>query len=164
MKNKIAVVLLITSFAFQSLCFAEVMTVTTGFGYLTDSNGHITDKYILPIGEHPLSEGYTQTEVADQSALDAVEIYVEPISPEQKFNTQKFLTDCQSTFDMTEQIQAMPYQRSFESMLDSNPPAHDFSMFKASVQGLIGAGILTESHYTKMRAACLVQDIDLENY
>ena len=57
------------------------MNVTTCYGYLT-KDGNITDKYVLPVGEHPLKEGYTQTEVADQAALDAVEIYVEPISEE----------------------------------------------------------------------------------
>ena len=137
------------------------MNVTTGFGYLTDSNGHITNKYVLPIGEHPLSQGYVQTEVADQAALDLIQIYT---TPEQAFVTQKFLTDCQTSFTMTEQIQAMPYQRSFESMLDSNPPAHDFATFKATVLGLIDAAILTQSHYTKMSAACLLQGINLDSY
>jgi len=137
------------------------MNVTTGFGYLTDSNGHITNKYVLPIGEHPLSQGYVQTEVADQTVLDLIVIYT---TPEQSFITQKFLTDCQASFSMTEQIQAMPYQRSFESMLDSNPPAHDFASFKAAVLGLIDAAILTQSHYTKMSAACLLQGINLDNY
>jgi hypothetical protein len=57
------------------------MICTTGFGYLT-KDGKITDKYELPLGEHPLKEGYDFVEVEDQAALDAVEIYVEPVSEE----------------------------------------------------------------------------------
>ena len=81
-----------------------------------------------------------------------------------EFSTQKFLVDCQTSFTIAEQIQAMPYQRSFESMLDNNPPAHDFSTFKAVVFGLIDASILTEAHYEKMRTACALQNIDLDNF
>jgi len=59
------------------------MKVTTCFGYFL-KDGKITDKYTLPVGEHPLV-GYEYVEVADQAALDAIEIYQEPIvlTPEQ---------------------------------------------------------------------------------
>lgn len=56
------------------------MKVTTGYGYFM-KDGKITDKCKLPIGDHKL-EGYEYIEVADQAALDAIEIYVEPIAPE----------------------------------------------------------------------------------
>ena len=59
------------------------MKVITGFGYLTNSEGNITDKYLLPAGDHPLKDGYTQTEVADQAALDLVELYQEPMTEDQ---------------------------------------------------------------------------------
>lgn len=79
-----------------------------------------------------------------------------------KFNTQKFLVDCQTAFSEIEKIQVMPYQRSFESMLDDNPPSRDFAGMMAAVQGLIAAGVLTESHYSKMLTCLAAQGISLE--
>src|ERR1017187_4131679 len=61
-----------------SACLAGTITVNTGYGYLTDSNGHITDKEILPIGNQTISDAYTYTEVSSQSDLDSVIIYVDP--------------------------------------------------------------------------------------
>ena len=61
------------------------MNVTTGFGYFL-KDGKIDSKYELPIGEHPIAEGLTAVEVADKDALDAIEVYKEPIvlTPEQE--------------------------------------------------------------------------------
>ena len=54
------------------------MIVQTGFGYIKNADGNITDKYVLPLGEHPLKDGYTQYEVADQAELDSVVLYEDP--------------------------------------------------------------------------------------
>jgi len=76
-----------------SVAFAGTITVRTGYGYFTDSNGHITDKYVLPVGEHQLKDGYVQTEVADQSALDSVVVWAPPIDPITAFDVLEFQTD-----------------------------------------------------------------------
>jgi hypothetical protein len=75
------------------------MNVNTGFGYYTDSNGHIVAKYVLPIGEHPNPVGMTVTEVANQAALDAVVLYVAPISPVDAFSVDQFKGDLLGAFD-----------------------------------------------------------------
>jgi hypothetical protein len=49
------------------------MIVTTGFGYYVKDEVNVL-KYVLPLGEHPLAAGYTQVEVADQAALDLIEV------------------------------------------------------------------------------------------
>lgn len=65
-------------------CYAGQMTVTTGYGYFM-KDGHITDKSILPAGSHPIKNGYTYTEVASEQELNAIQIYVPPLtSDEQK--------------------------------------------------------------------------------
>lgn len=51
-----------------------MITVTTGFGYFKDSENKIFAKAILPPGQHPIKAGYTYTEVADQAALDLIQL------------------------------------------------------------------------------------------
>ncbi len=53
--------------------------VKTGFGYIADSAGHIICKAELPIGEHPLEDGYEYHEVEDKAAIEKVEIFLDPI-------------------------------------------------------------------------------------
>jgi hypothetical protein len=61
-------------------CYADTTyNVVTGFGYLTDSNGHITSKAEYPIGHVVINTGYSYTEVANQAALDAITVYVPPV-------------------------------------------------------------------------------------
>lgn len=60
------------------------MNITTGFGYIKDSNDNIIAKYELPIGEHPLKDGYSFVEVNDKESLDAVEVFVPPPTKEQE--------------------------------------------------------------------------------
>lgn len=53
----------------------EVTTIT-GFGYLKDIYGNITNKCVLPIGKHHIRDGYDFIEVADESALNTVVVSV----------------------------------------------------------------------------------------
>jgi len=55
------------------------MDVKTGIGYIKDSDGKIVCKYVLPIGKHPLKDGYTYTEVATRKDLESIEVYQEPV-------------------------------------------------------------------------------------
>ena len=61
-----------------------IMTVNTGYGYLKDSEGHIVSAYELPIGEHPLSDGYTYMEVGTKEEMESVEIYKKPLTTEEE--------------------------------------------------------------------------------
>ena len=63
--------------------------VTTGFGYFKDAAGRTVSKAELPPGEHPISDGFTYGEVADKTALDAIEIYVDPAVVEKADNEIK---------------------------------------------------------------------------
>jgi len=56
----------------------KTIEVNTGFGYFTDGAGHIVSKAQLPAGDHPGKDGFIYTEVTDQAALDAVEVYQDP--------------------------------------------------------------------------------------
>ena len=67
----------------------QTIQVKTGFGYYKDAQGRIFAKAELPIGEHPLADGYTYTEVADGAALAAVRIYQDPAEIERRQNEQK---------------------------------------------------------------------------
>jgi hypothetical protein len=53
--------------------------VTTGFGYFVDDKGHITSKAVLPIGQHLIKDGFTYVEVANGVALDAIQLWVDPV-------------------------------------------------------------------------------------
>jgi hypothetical protein len=69
------------------------MKVNTGYGYFT-KDGKIIAKYDLPIGEHPLKDGYGFVEVNSLSALDSVVVDEEPLSAEElhKIEINKELT------------------------------------------------------------------------
>ncbi len=73
------------------------ITVNTGFGYYTDSQGRITDKAELPPGRHSIKDGFTYTEVADAAALGPIQIYEDPAEIEQRQNEQKIQGKIRST-------------------------------------------------------------------
>ena len=65
------------------------MKVNTGFGYIKDAVGEIVAKCELPAGDHKLKDGFEFVEVADQAALDAVEVYVDPAEIVKSDNEKK---------------------------------------------------------------------------
>jgi len=73
------------------------ITVNTGFGYYTDSQGHVTGKAELPPGVHPMKDGFSYTEVADAAALELINIYVDPAEIEQRQNEQKIQARIRTT-------------------------------------------------------------------
>jgi hypothetical protein len=62
-----------------------MITVITGFGYFKDSEEHIVAKAMLPPGSHPMLYTYTYVEVADQAALDLVEVYVPALTQNEQY-------------------------------------------------------------------------------
>ena len=74
------------------------MIVKTGFGYLKNSEGNITDKYCLPAGEYPLKSGYVQTEVANQEELDLIEVWKITPSSMDTFNVDRLYADINASF------------------------------------------------------------------
>ena len=69
-------------------CFGGMCDVVTGYGYFKDSAGNIVSKAELPVGKHPIKDGYTYTEVKDKKAIDKVDVYVEPETDSEK-NSKK---------------------------------------------------------------------------
>ena len=118
------------------------MVVTTGYGYYTDSNGHILHKYVLPLGEHPDPSGMTVVEVANQTALDAVVIYVAPVSPIDAFNVDQFCSDLLTTFASDSNV--LPYYAIVKDMASFK----NFTGMKAMVTGLVSSGKLTSDEET----------------
>ncbi len=59
----------------------KTITVVSGFGYFTNADEHIIAKAVLPKGKHPLDDAYDYVEVADQAALEGIEVYKEPHTP-----------------------------------------------------------------------------------
>jgi hypothetical protein len=52
------------------------INVTTGFGYLKDGEGNIIAKCRLKKGKHSINNQNTYEEVADEAALNAIEIVI----------------------------------------------------------------------------------------
>ena len=76
----------------------KTFEVKTGFGYFKDIAGNITSKYDLPIGTHPIKDGYTVYEVADRTAFNAIVIWVDPAIPAPKTFKENLL----ETLNITE--------------------------------------------------------------
>lgn len=53
----------------------QTIRVITGFGFYRNAQGRIVGKAQLPAGDHDIADGYVYTEVANQEALDLIEIY-----------------------------------------------------------------------------------------
>lgn len=66
----------------------EKFTVITGFGYFIDGEGNIYCKANLPLGEHPMKDGYDYVEVETQEILDLIDVYV-PAPTEEELNKSK---------------------------------------------------------------------------
>jgi len=62
-----------------------MIKIKTGFGYFIESaSGKIISKAELPPGDHSIKPGYDYVEVNTTAELDAVEIYQEPETQNQK--------------------------------------------------------------------------------
>ncbi len=59
------------------------ITVKTGFGYFTNREGRITDKYIFRKGKHKIPDDFTQHEVTSQVELDKINVYKKPPTAEE---------------------------------------------------------------------------------
>ncbi len=145
------------------------MIVSTGFGFLT-KDGKITDKYTLPLGEHPLKEGYTQTEVADQAALDAIEVYVEPVDPIDAFLPEVAIAREAQVFSASDLIRLMPYSYTLNELIRyknfgggvANGVPYDG--LKQVLAGLVSANMILQSDSDKLAGILLEQNIDLGKY
>lgn len=58
----------------------KIIKVSTGFGYMKDSEGRIVSKAELPCGKHPIGNEYEYVEVANAKELEAIDLYVKPES------------------------------------------------------------------------------------
>jgi len=60
------------------------MQVITGYGFFKDNDGNIIAKAELPFGEHPIKPGYIYVEVVDKAEMEKVEIYIKPLTDDEK--------------------------------------------------------------------------------
>ena len=67
--------------AFGQSCNGTVYNVVTGYGYLTNSQGQIFTKAQYPLGTVCIETGITYTEVANQTTLNAIQVYQPPPPP-----------------------------------------------------------------------------------
>lgn len=79
-------ILILILFLFCGNAFAQsIFQINTGYGYVTDNNGHIIGKYSQANkGPLTLPSGYIYTEVADQSTLNSINLYAPPPTPQQQ--------------------------------------------------------------------------------
>lgn len=134
------------------------MQVTTGFGYYT-LNGHIIAKVELPPGEHPdPTNGATYIEVANQTALDQIIIYVPPVSPAQTFNVTLFQEELMVAFQAD------------ANMLLYYAPIVDLARFQnfyglnVLVNGLLALTKITSQEVTILNAVLANQNIVLSTF
>ena len=134
------------------------MQVTTGYGYFT-LNGRIIGKAELPPGIHAdQGDGSTYTEVANQAALDAITIYVPPITPAQAFNVTRFVEELMVAF------------QSDANMLLYYAPLKDLATFQnfygmnVLVNGLLAATKITSQEVTTLNAVLANQSIVLSTF
>jgi hypothetical protein len=84
------VILGIVTFFTSQVCYADkVIEVKTGYGYFTDSQGHIIGKATLPSGKHPLWGNKDYVEVNSKEELDAIQVYIPPIPKEEQDRVDK---------------------------------------------------------------------------
>lgn len=161
MKKILAFVLLL-ALALQPFAFAgkdEVMTVTTGYGYYV-KDGKIVAKYNLPVGEHPYPVGYGWQECANKAEWDAVEVYVAPIPPEQRFDLIKFQGDL---FVHVSEYSNVDLRLEFAA-LNTFAQNKDFVGMKQYLQFLVSKTLATDGDYGIIAAVLLTQGIDLSKY
>ena len=130
-----------------------IYPVTTGFGYMSNGMGYATNKLTPPIGSSvnlDLFVGYTYTEVANQTALDAVII----------FNSDTFLFGLMGVFTpITSYTDILP----FYAMIADFARAYNFVGMNAFLQGLISAFLITQNEFTLLNNVLKQQGIDLTN-
>ena len=80
---KIMSLVLVCMFLFTSFVFADTLNTKTGLGYIKDEKDRIILKYELPIGTHPLKDGYSYQDVATRADLLKVKISEEAKKEEQ---------------------------------------------------------------------------------
>jgi hypothetical protein len=134
------------------------ITVVTGYGYLTDSSGHIVAKSQLSPGVHPLSNGYAYHEVANQAALDAVQVYVAPLSAVDAFSVDQFVADLLTAFASDSNV----YQ--YYAILKDLAGAKNFAAMKVIVNGLLSASKVTQSEVNGLNSVLRNQGIILSNF
>lgn len=134
------------------------MKVTTGFGYYVQNN-KIIGKYQFPIGSHPdLPSGMTFVEVANQAALDAIQVYVAPIAPAQAFNVNIF---CESLFaNFSGDSNLFPYY----AVLKDLASFQNFYGMNLIVNALLSASILTSQEVTTLNTILASQNIVLSTF
>ena len=145
----------------SSVAFADTAyNVVTGYGYLTDSNGHIISKAEYNVGATvTIPSGITYTEVANQSAFDAIAVYQAPVSPVNAFNTDIFVEQLAQTSLVTN-----PAIMQYYAVLKDMTFYKNFQGLADLIAGLLQGGAINQSQVDTIDTVLENQQINLDSY
>ena len=133
-----------------------IVNVITGFGYLTDNNGHIVGKYSdVNKGPMTIPDKYTYTEVADQNALNAIVIYQTAVDA---FSVDVFVAALLDNFAGDTNV--LPYYAIYRDFAIYK----NFTAMKNMTNGLLAASKLTQNEVNTLNTILAAQNIILSNF
>lgn len=136
----------------------SMIQVNTGFGYLV-LNGNIVTKVQLNPGSYtnPVPNS-SYVEVANKSALDAIVIYVPPLTPAEAFNVSIFVQELMVAFQADANV--LPYY----AVLKDLASYQNFYGMNILVNGLLAAGKFTSAEVTAINTVLENQGIVLSTF
>jgi hypothetical protein len=134
------------------------MQVNTGYGYFT-LGGQIVRKYVLDPGYHvDPSDGSIPTEVANQTALDAINIYVAPVDVVDAFDVFLFQEQLLANFGADDNV--LPYY----SVIKDLATFKNFAGMSQLIDGLYQSGKVTLDEVNTLGTVLAGQSIVLSNF
>lgn len=144
----------------MGIVLAHAITVVTGYGYITDTNGHVISYAQFTPGSNPiLPSGQNYTEVANQADMYAVPLYVAPISPAQAFSTDIFVQQLAQTSLLSD-----PSLFSFYAVMKDMTYYKNFQGLANMMGALLQANQITQSEVDIIDNALENQQINLDSY
>lgn len=147
---------------FLLLCsnaYAGQVQINTGFGYVTDNNGHIVQKIEHVPGTITIPDTSIYTEVASDADLYAITVYITPVSATDAFNLNIFLRQLASTSLITD-INVLPYYGVMRDLISFK----NFQQLANLVGGLLQAGLINQTEVDTLDSTLENQAINLDSY
>ncbi len=144
----------------STLAFANTTySVNTGYGYLTDSSGHVVARAQYPLGKVSISDGYAYVEVADETTMKAVKIYQAPVSSQDAFRVDVFVQQLALTNLMTDP-NVFPYYAVIKDLCSFK----NFQGLANMVAGLLQSGKLNQEEVDTLSSVLENQQINMDSY
>lgn len=140
------------------------MIVTTGFGYFT-KDGKIVDKYVLPIGEHPLV-GYDFVECATKEEWNAVEVWTPTPSPMETFSPKRVIEVVNAQLTIAQRNRLIPYMAGLQAYMEYKfeDGTRNFRDAKLSLEDLNSDQRVTDAELALIKGAISAQGINLDEF